>query len=176
MQFKYFKANYQTTIEDAKKQYKALIFKYHPDLAAKNGISIEEATKATQTINAEWEYLQKHNFNIHETAEGSTYTDWSQDVPDDVTSRFAEIIEQLIKMEGVIIEICGKFVWLSGSTFDHKAEIKAMGFKWASKKRMWFLAPKDWRKKTRRELTMSEIRDTYGSQVVGTGHRVALTA
>lgn len=176
MKFTYFKADYQTTIEEVKKQYKQLIFKYHPDLAEKNGMSVEEATKATQTINAEFDYLKTHNYNIHETAEGSTYTDWSQDVPDDVTDRFAEIIEQLIKMEGVIIEICGKFVWLSGSTYDHKTEIKGLGFKWAGKKRMWYLAPKDWKKKSRRELTMGEIRDVYGSQVVGTGHRMALTA
>lgn len=177
MQFKYFKADYTTTIEEAKKQYKKLIFKYHPDLAAKNGLTIEEATKATQTINAEWQYLVSHNYNIHEGQQkGSTYTDWSQDVADDVTARYAEIIEALIHMEGVIIEICGSFVWLSGSTYDHKAEIKAMGFRWAPKKKMWYLAPKDWKKKSRRELTMGEIRDTYGSQVVGTGHRMALTA
>lgn len=177
MKFKYFKADYQTTIEEAKKQYKKLIFKYHPDLAAKNGISVEEATKATQTINAEFEYLQKHNYNIHENAEGGTYTDWSQDVPDDVTSRYAEIIEALIHMEGVIIEICGSFIWLSGSTYDHKAEIKGLGFRWAPKKRMWYLAPQGWRKKGHRELTMGEIRDAYGSQFVNaTAHRMALMA
>ena len=176
MQFRYFKANYQTTIEEAKKQYKKLILKYHPDLASKNGMTVDEATKACQTINDEWAYLKAHNYNIHETAEGSTYTDWNQDTPDEVTEQFAEIIEQLIKMEGVIIEICGSFVWLSGSTYDHKAEIKAMGFRWAGKKKMWYLAPKDWKKKSRRELSMSEIRNVYGSQMVGTGHRMALTA
>lgn len=176
MKFQYFRADHTTTIEDAKNQYKKLILRYHPDLAAKNGMSVEEATKATQTINAEFDYLKRHNYNIHETAEGSTYTDWSQYAPDDVTARYAEIIEALIHMEGVIIEVCGSFLWLSGSTYDHRAEIKAMGFKWASKKKMWYLAPKDWRKKSRRELTMGEIRDTYGSQVVGMGHRMALTA
>lgn len=176
MKFKYFKADYQTTIEDAKRQYKKLILKYHPDLADKNGISVEAATEATKAINAEFDYLKKHNYNIHETAEGGTYTDWNQDTPDNVTEQFAEIIEQLIKMQGVIIEICGSFLWLSGTTYDHKEEIKAMGFRWANKKKMWYLAPKDWKKKSRRELTMGEIRDTYGSQVVGTGYRMALTA
>lgn len=176
MKFKYFKADYQTTIEEVKKQYKKLIMAYHPDLAAKNGMSIEEATKATQTINAEFDYLKKHNYNIHETAEGGTYTDWSQDVPDDVTARYAEIIEALIHMEGVIIEICGSFIWLSGNTYDHKAEIKGLGFRWAGKKRMWYLAPTGWHKKGNRELTMGEIRNAYGSQFVTTAPRMALTA
>lgn len=176
MKFRYFKANFQTTIEEAKKQYKQLLFRYHPDIATKNGMTVEEATRACQAINEEWAYLKAHNYNIHETAEGSTYTDWSQETPDEVTSKFADIIEALVHMEGITIEICGSFIWLSGNTYDHRANIKAMGFRWAGKKRMWFLAPKEWRKKGHRELTMNEIRDTYGSQVVGTGHRMALTA
>lgn len=176
MQFKYFKADYATTIEEAKKQYKQLVFKFHPDLAQKNGVTFEEANEALKTINAEFDYLKKHNYNIHETAEGSTYTDWSQDVPDDVTARYAEIIEALIHMEGVIIEICGSFIWLSGNTYQHKAEIKGLSFKWAHKKKMWYLAPEGWRKKSRRELTMGEIRETYGSQFVATAPRMALTA
>ena len=169
MNFKYFKADHTTTIEDAKKQYKRLVLKFHPDLAAKNGISVEEATKACQTINAEWDYLRKHNYNIHETKDGGTYTDWNQDMPDEVTERYADIIEQLVRMEGVLIEICGSFIWLSGNTYAHKADIKALGFRWASKKKMWFLAPQGWRKKGRRELGMDEIRATYGSQKVAAG-------
>lgn len=168
MKFQYFKANFQTTIEEAKRQYRKLAMKLHPDMGGS-----EEAMKQ---LNAEWEYLSRHNYNIHETAEGSTYTDWSQDVPDDVTARYAEIIEALIHMEGVIIEICGSFIWLSGNTYDHKAEIKGLGFRWAHKKRMWYLAPEGWHKKSRRELTMGEIRDTYGSQFVSTTPRMALTA
>lgn len=162
MMFTYFKADHLTTIEDAKRQYRRLAVKLHPDMGGS-----EDAMKQ---LNAEWDYLRKHNYNIHETKDGGTYTDWQQDVPDDVTERFAEIIDRLIHMEGVLIEVCGSFLWVSGSTYDHKDEIKAMGFKWAHKKRMWFLAPKDWKKKGRRELTMDEIRGTYGSQKVGAGH------
>ena len=178
MKFKYFKADHTTTIEDAKKQYKRLILKYHPDLAAKNGLTVEEATKACQTINAEWEFLKKHNYNIHEAANGGTYTDWNQDKADDVTERYADIIEQLVKMDGVLIEVCGGFLWLSGNTKEHKDTIKALGFRWASKKKMWFMAPQGWKKKGRRELAMDEIRDTYGSVKVaaGTYQRMALGA
>ena len=170
MKFQYFKADHTTTIEDAKKQYKRLILMYHPDLAAKNGLTVEEATKACQTINAEWDYLRKHNYNIHEGQNGGSYTDWTQDAPDDVTNAYADIIEQLIHMDGVLVEICGSFIWLSGNTYAHKADIKSLGFRWASKKKMWFLAPSDWKKKGRRELSMGEIRDTYGSVKVASGY------
>lgn len=178
MKFQYFKADYTTAIEEAKKQYKRLILKFHPDLAVKNGMSVEEATKACQTINAEWDYLRKHNYNIHVSQNGGTYTDWNQDKADDVTERYADIIEQLIKMEGVLIEVCGSFIWLSGSTKEHKDAIKALGFRWASKKKMWFLAPQGWKKRGRRELGMDEIRGTYGSVKVAAGQyqRKALVA
>lgn len=168
MTFKYFKADFTTTIEEAKRQYRRLAMKFHPDMGGD--------LNAMQAINAEWDYLRKHNYNIHEAQNGATYTDETQDAPDNITNDFAEIIEQLIKMQGVEIEICGKFLWLSGNTYDYKAEIKAMGFRWASKKRMWFLAPEGWRKKSHRELTMGEIRETYGSQRVTAAHRMALTA
>lgn len=168
MKFKYFKADHLTTIEEAKRQYHKLCVKLHPDM----GGSYEKFVE----MGAEWEYLQKHNYNIHETAEGSTYTDWNQETPDEVTSKFADIIEQLIHMEGVEIEICGSFIWLGGNTYDHRAEIKGMGFKWAPKKKRWYLAPKDWKKKGHRELTMGEIREAYGSQRVATASRLALTA
>ena len=180
MKFQYFKTDLSTnlTIEEAKRQYKRLILTHHPDLAAKNGMTVEEATKATQTINAEWDYIRKHNYNIHETKDGGVYTDWNQDTADDVTERYAQIIEQLIKMEGVTIEICGSFIWLGGNTFEHKGEIKrldAYGVKvgWANKKKMWFLAPPDWKKKSHKELTMDNIRNTYGSQFVGVGKTAA---
>lgn len=181
MKFAYFKTGGLTnnmTIEEAKKQYKQLILKWHPDLATRNGISVEEATKATQTINAEWDYLKAHNYNIHENDDGDIYTDWNQTKADDVTERYADIIEQLIKMEGVTIEICGCFIWLGGNTFEHKAEIKTLadyGVKvgWANKKKMWFLAPPNWKKKGRKELSMDDIRNTYGSQFVNGNYKTA---
>jgi curved DNA-binding protein CbpA len=175
MKFQYFKTDLTTnlTIEEAKRQYKRLILTHHPDLAAKNGMTVEEATKATQTINAEWDYLKAHNYNIHETKDGGVYTDWNQDVADDVTAKYADIIEALIHMEGVVIELCGSFIWLSGNTYEHKSDIKGLGFRWANKKKMWFLAPSDWKKKGHKELSMSDIRNTYGSQVIGVGKTAA---
>lgn len=180
MKFQYFKTDLSVniTIEDAKRQYKKLILTYHPDLAAKNGLTVEEATKACQTINAEWDYIKKHNYNVHEGDDGDIFTDWNQTSADETTERYADIIEQLVKMEGVTIEICGSFIWLGGNTFEHKDEIKALaayGVKvgWANKKKMWFLAPSDWKKKSHKELTMGNIRNTYGSQFVGVGKTAA---
>ena len=151
------------TIEAIKRQYRKLAMQWHPDRGGD--------LKTMQEINAEFDALKKRYYNVHESAtqKGATYTDESQDRPDDVTDRFVEIIDALLKMEGVGIEICGSFVWLSGNTYEYKDEIKALGARWARKKRQWFIAPADWKKKGKREYDMDHIRSKYGSQVVREG-------
>ena len=169
MEFKYFKANHTTTIEDAKKQYYKLCMRWHPDRP--NG-----DLKAMQQINAEWDYLKAHNYNIHESKDGGTYTDWKQDMPDDVTDEFADIISKLVTMAGLEIEVCGSWLWVGGDTKEHKDGLKGMGMRWASKKKRWYKAPKDWKRKAHRELTMDEIRDKFGSTAVQGMRYAALTA
>lgn len=169
MKFTYFKADHTTTIEDAKKQYYKLCLRWHPDRP--NG---DLATM--QAINAEWDYLRKHNYNIHEASNGSVYTDWTQDVPDDVTDEFADLISQLVNMAGLEIEVCGSWLWVGGNTKEHKDALKGMGMRWASKKCRWYKAPKDWKRKAHRELSMDEIRSKFGSQTVQGRQYAALTA
>lgn len=161
MQFKYFKADWNTTIEEAKRQYHQLVLKHHPDRGGK-----EEDMKA---VNAEWDYLKNHNFNIHESKSGSVYTDERQDVADEVTERFADIISALIRLEGIGIEICGSFVWVSGETYQWKDELKELGFRWSRKRQMWYLAPFK-KRKWATDMTMDEIRARHGSLVVATAH------
>lgn len=166
-EFKFFKPMrgrtiFQTPIEEVKRQYRKLVFEHHPDKGGK----LEDM----QRVNAEFEALKKRVYNIHEDMSGNVYTDQTQETPDDVTERFMDIIEQLVHMDGLEIEICGSFLWIGGDTKPHKDELKAMGFRWASKKRRWFLAPQGWRKKGRRELSMEEIRGSFGSQRIDYRH------
>ena len=151
---------YTTPIEEIKRQYLKLVKQHHPDRGG------DLATM--QRINVEYDELKAHVYNIHEGANGEVYTDHKQDAYTNIDERFIEIIDQLIRMDGVGIEICGSFIWLSGNTFEHKATIKSLGFRWASKKKMWFLAPDGWAKKGR-EWDMGEIRMKHGSQVVREG-------
>lgn len=160
MQFTYFKANFQTPIDECKRQYHKLVLMHHPDRGGS-----EEAMKR---VNAEWDYLKRHNFNVKTSKQGSVYTDERQDVPDEVTERFADIIGVVIGFEGVGIEICGSFIWLSGNTYEYRDQIKALGFKWARRKRMWFLAPKEWKNRGT-EWSMGRIRLVHGSQIVTEG-------
>ena len=67
------------TVEELKRQYKTLAFKYHPD---REGGSKE----IMQQVNAEYDELLARVRNIHEAPDGQTYTrEAAEDVPDDFT-------------------------------------------------------------------------------------------
>ena len=143
------------TQEQLKKMYRKLAMQYHPDCGGE-----EEAMKQ---INAEYEILFGQVGNIFINAKGENYTkDNTGELPED----FIKIINELIKFHGVVIEICGSFIWLSGDTKPYKEQIKALGFKWSSNKVMWYLAPAWYKRRSRKKYSMEEIRDMYGSKEV----------
>lgn len=156
--YKYFKfrTSETITIEAVKRQYRKLALENHPDRGG------DVAVMAA--INAEFDTLRKRYYNVHESVDGGTYTDERQTTVDDITANFEDLITELLKMDGVEIEICGKFVWLAGDTYPHKDAIKGLGFRWARSKKRWYLAPADW--KPRRHMTMKQIRSAFGSHVV----------
>ena len=145
------------TLEELKKEYKRLALENHPD----RGGDVE----VMKAINAEYDIMFNRVKDIHVNAKGETYTKENTETP----SEFKDIIDKLIRMEGLEIEIIGCFIWLSGNTKAHKDNIKALGFKWHSTKKMWYKAPEDYRKKSKKKYSIEEIRDMYGVQGTFTG-------
>ena len=115
-----------------------------------------------ESIQAEYEYMWERLKNAHKTAEGKTYTAKTETT--EAPQEFINIINVLIRLEGVNVEICGSWIWTSGNTMTHKATLKSLGFKWAHKKKAWYYHSEPYRKKSHRELTLDEIRDMFGSQ------------
>jgi hypothetical protein len=72
-----------------------------------------------------------------------------------------------------MIEVIGCFVWITGDTKPNREQLKALGFKWHSKKLAWYLAPEDYRKRGRRELDLDEIRAMYGTSGAVKSHGTA---
>ncbi len=91
--------NNPKTLEELKKQYKTLAMKHHPD----HGGTVE----AMQQINAEYDRLFERLKNVHQTAEGTTYT--SREETTETPDEFRDIINRLITFQGVHIEICGSW-------------------------------------------------------------------
>ena len=148
---KYF--NNPHTLEELKKQYRELAHKHHPD----NGGS-DEAMKA---INNEYSALFPRLKDTHQTKDGTTYT--TKEPNTETAEQFIDLINVLMRMDGIIIEVIGCFVWVSGETKPHKQALKALRFRWHSKKLCWYLAPEDYKQRSRKDYSMDEIRNMYGT-------------
>lgn len=139
------------TLEELKKQYRVLAMKHHPD----RGGDVE----TMKEINAEYDRAFAKVKDIHKNAKGETYTKENPETAE----QFRDIIDKLLRMKGVEVEVIGCFIWLSGNTKEHKDDIKAMGFKWHSKKKMWYKSPEDYHRRGKKQYSMAEIRDMYGT-------------
>lgn len=147
------RVDHTTPMDQIKKAYTRLIMEHHPDRGGTN----EDMAR----INEEYDYLKRRNYNIHTAANGNVYTDEKEDGPDPVTNDFANIIATLLHM-GLSVEVCGTWLWISGDTKPHKDDLKALGAKWAARKKLWFIAPEG-SKNHKHHLDMDEIRARYGS-------------
>lgn len=148
--------NNPSTLEELKKQYKQLAMEHHPDRGG--------STEAMQEINNEYDVLFSSLKNTHRTAEGKTYT--TEQETTETPEEFKNIINILINLEGVNIEICGSWLWLTGNTKEHKEVLKSLKFRWSKSKRAWYYHTSDYKKKSKKTFSLDEIRDLYGSKTV----------
>jgi len=157
------------TLEELKKQYRELAKEHHPD----NGGN----TATMQAINAEYEELFEKLKNTHATYDGTTYTTEKDNT--ETAEQFIELINELMKMDNIVIEIIGCFVWVSGETKPHKEKLKELKFRWHTKKSCWYLKPEDYKRRSHKDYSLDEIRSMYGTsgQVNSNGlNKVTATA
>lgn len=160
------------TLEELRKQYKELLKLHHPD----NGGNVSEM----QEINAEYDRLfrilksqhESNNFNCGDKK--SNYSSIKYDFAED--EKLREMLNKIIHFNNVEIELIGAWTWVSGNTYAHKKELKTLGFKWASQKKMWYWHSEAFRKRSRKTLSMDDIRGYYGSTNVRSDGRVLLQA
>lgn len=165
---KYF--NNVSDLSELRKQYKELLKKHHPD----NGGNVADM----QEINAEYDSLFKELKDKHDnkaadsnqTSYDANMYDWEND------KELREVLEKIINFDGIEILICGQWIWVSGNTFQHKKELKEIGFKWASQKKMWHWHSEMFRKKSRKSLSMDDIKSYYGSTEIKPTQRKLLEA
>lgn len=93
MEIKFFSNNLKN-ITDLKKEYKTLLFQYHPDIKGGDG-------EEMKIINCEYDYLLKH------IQEGTDEKEIN------VNDNFKEVLNKLIKYD-LTLEIVGSWLWISG--------------------------------------------------------------
>ena len=147
------------TLEELKKGFRILAFKFHPD----KGGCIEDM----QQLNNEYSYLSEklsneaNTFNNNIDPHGD-FTRYKNAETTEQANEYKDIIDRLINCKGLEIEICGTWIWVSGDTKDHKDLLKELGFKWARVKKMWSFGVKKGGK-NHKAWDMDKIRDSYGS-------------
>ena len=162
---KYFK-NVET-LEELIKQYKELLNKYHPDNP--NG-----STEATKEINVEYDTLFKTLKDRHEhkteqasdTGSKTDYNNMKYDFSED--EKLREVLQSIITLQNINIEIVGCWIWVDGNTYEHKDTLKALGFKLAREKKKWYFHTEAFRKRSKKKLSMDDIRNYYGSTEIQT--------
>ena len=144
------------TVEELKKEYKALVKRYHPDL---NPHTALECTEILKMINVQYEEMVKVAYR-NEAGDNYSVATENEHIA------LNELLNELITLEGIEIEICGTWLWIGGNTFPVKDTLMEHGFKWSRAKVKWYLAPGTVSGKRRGRYSMEQIRNKYGSEKV----------
>ena len=129
-------------INEAKKIYKTLAKKLHPDIGGS-----EEDFKILNEI---YNNLIEHKIYFSNSSK--------------IDIELEKIISLILHFENITIELVGSWVWVNGDTKEIKEKLKEIGFKWASKKKMWYYG--EMKAKNPNPKSMEEIKTKYGSETL----------
>lgn len=140
------------TLDELKAEYRKLAFANHPDRGG------DPATM--KQINADHDIRFEQLKNAHNAAADA------QHQTTETAEEFRAVIAALLKLTGLNIELCGRWLWISGDTKLHKEALKAAGCRWSNNKKMWYWRhEEDGHRYRKGGATMGEIRNKYGSQM-----------
>ena len=129
-------------INEAKKIYKTLAKKLHPDIGGS-----EEDFKILNEI---YNNLIEHKIYFSNSSKFDI--------------ELEKIISLILHFENINIELVGSWIWVSGDTREIKEKLKEIGFKWASKKKMWYYG--EMKAKNPNPKSLDEIKAKYGSETL----------
>ncbi len=127
---------------------KAAIF-FHPDKASGN-------LEMMKLVNAAYEVLKGEFWTPYEQRAANRETP--------LTEQLQKVWDEISHFEGIKAEIIGSWLWVGGNTRAYKEQLKKIGFKWAPKKKLWYFhADKGYRRYSKKESSIDDIRSRYGS-------------
>ena len=139
---KYFSMPFEPS--NLKAQYKMLCKKLHPDCGGNHTDFVE--------MKAEYDFLI-NCFGEQHQHEENTY-----DAQPDLD--LAKMLDSIIHLP-LVIEIIGTWIWLSGDTYAYKEILKEKGFKFSGNKKMWYWHHETFRKKSKKNFSIDEIREMF---------------
>ncbi len=137
-----------------KEAYRKAAKKFHPDINP-------AGEQMMKLINEAKHSLLSEILPIEWDSEKSTFQDYGHEIN--------EALNKIIDIQGIAIEVCGAWVWVSGNTKEHWPKFKEAGFFYAPVKKQVYFRPKGFKSRSRgKTLSMDEIRNKYGSQGIKT--------
>lgn len=153
-----------TTLEALKHEYRRLCMIHHPDRGG------DTATMAA--INDEYDEAFRRIQSGRTATQQTTEAHEAEEAPE----AFRAVISRLVILAGINIEICGSWVWVTGSTYPNRESLKAAGLRYSKGKAAWYWKPEGSYSKARRNYSMAEIRELHGSERIRTHASATLTA
>ena len=150
---KYFDGLY--TEPQIKNAWRELCKQHHPDVGG------DLATM--QAINAEYEDSLRDCYR-------HTMTDEQTEERINVDRETAAKVAEIIRLEGLVVELCGRWVWITGETYKWKTELKACGMRWASKKAAWYWHKEGDHPGKHKAWSLDRIKDKYGATRLSEQH------
>lgn len=143
------------TLEDVKGLYKKLARELHPDCNPG-----KDTTADFQEMQKQYNAAFNRCKNTHVNKDGETYEKETNETPE----MYADIINALLRCSGLVIELCGSWLWITGNTKEWSNTIKSLGFKWSRNKAAWYFHFEPYRKHSKKSVDLDTIRSMYGSQ------------
>ena len=148
-------------IDSLKKQYFKLAKKYHPDAGG--------TKEQFQQLQNEYEKLLK------KVLAGSNLTEEQKKNELDLDKAMVEIVNSIAGLEGITIELVGKWLWIGGNTYPVRGVLQSVGLKFIKKEGKGFWVYKGVESHSRGDMTMEEIRKKYGSEKISPMQKKKLT-
>ena len=106
-------------------------------------------------------------FRSEESAESAQEQEEEFGSAEEIPEALREKVLRFAGIPGLVLELIGSWLWISGDTRANKDALKSSGFRWSPKKTAWYFHAEPYRKHSRKNFTLDEIRNLHGARKFG---------
>ncbi|MBN1187336.1 MAG: hypothetical protein JXB49_33975 [Bacteroidales bacterium] len=81
-------------------------------------------------------------------------------------SETIKALQEKVNSEGLHLEICGTWLWVTGKTFPVKDTLKDLGFRFSANKLCWYYRQDEHRSSNQKPVPFELIKEKYGSKEI----------